>query len=367
MMKAMDRFEKSFDTNMVEFLEFLREREANTTRFTVSASQLKVVAMGQALKHYSMDGLAQRLGVTQELIEDTITHTDVVVTVDGKPYLMGESTWISVKNRIEIFGRGFDMLETVDKAKTINARLQQLADKQVQVIVVDDKIRAIMSDEYAIVEASDLFSSVEAKLLDRFDGYEMISGYADHTVSRCKLLLPEMAAELNGLYSLPDEYTPGIIIETSDVGYSANKIGPYWKTKGGSFIRMKEYIYMQHKGDTNLDKILEELPNLFLRYQNTLKKFAAMLLVEIDAACVLKVARKAAKQIGLSKKLSKQIVEQIEQTYLMNPGMVTAYDICRELLSAPLLVDDSQKTEIEELVGKALNVNYETLAQEAED
>lgn len=362
MKKGLDNFQMQFN-NIEEFMGFLKEREQNTHRIKVAAENLRFLTIGQAKRWYKTDeALAERLGVDTELIKDTENNTNMIVVINNgrekKPYLLGKSAWISIKNRIEIYGKGFDMLPPEEKVRDINTRFVQLGKEIVKVIIVDDKIRAIMSQLYAVVVTSDLFDAVLQFSKNRFENYEMIESYVDHNISRCKILFTELKEELAEIYGLRDSFVPGIVVETSDTGYSANKIGAYWQTsKGASFINSNEYIYMKHKGKVSLDDILDELPNLFIRYQNTLKKFAKLLTIEISKP--ITVLKKACKHIGLGKKHTKLLVEDFEEKLsVIDPEKVTAYDLCKQILTLPSFVEESQKTDVQERVGKAININY---------
>jgi hypothetical protein len=434
MNKAFDNYSENF-VEMGDFLNRLVERENNTVRPDgITGNQVNFLTIEQSKKYYKTDdALAGRLGIDIELLEDTKANTNIIVAINKQPYALGNSAWVSLRNRMAIYGGGFDLLGSELQAQVLNKRFSQI-DKEVQCIIVDQKIRAIMSEEYAVVPTADLVKSIVDSIEERFETYNMVSGYIDHNISRCKILLPELKDELQTIYNLPDEYIPGIIIETSDTGFSANKIGTYWKTKLGSFINSNEYIYIQHKGNASLDKILDEIPNLFLKYQNTLKKFAKLLTIKLVSpvevldrvikrvgmnaqlavdlmetfetnlennedmtvfevfaetcsqcnvtgpvitefpdsyknslmVTSLKVLRKACKHLDVKKKITKQLIENFELNYA-DADVITAYDICREIFAAPTYAEDSQKTIVEEKVGKAINLNYQTLIDEEED
>ena len=370
MRKELDRFYSWFASND-EFISFLEEREKNTTRIKIPAKDLRFLTIGQAKKWYKTDeALASRLELDEELIRETEENTNIIVVVNNgekNPYLLGDSSWVSIKNRIDIYGRGFDFLPPEEKVRDINVRMSQLGDEEVQVIIVYDKIRAIMSRMYAVVIAADFFKSVLDYSRERFDSFELVEAYADHNVTRCKILFTELREELAEIYKLPDEYIPGLVIQTSDTGFSANRIGAYWQTSSGreSFINSNEYINAKHKGEVTLEDILEELPNLFIKYQNTLKKFANLLTIEISQP--VKVLKKACRHIGVAKKHTKMLVEELERE-LSTAGITTttAYDICRKILSLPNHVEEGQKTDVQEKVGKAININYDRLEEDDE-
>lgn len=341
-----------------EFLNLLKEREENTERYVIPAKDLKFYPIEKRVGYYGTDEkLCQRLGVPVELLEDTKKNTDIIVSWHkNQQYLLGKSAWISLKNRIDIYGRGIDLIGTELQTQVLNKRFSQIGDR-VKVIVVDSKVRAIMSDMYAVIPACNVFKGVLDHIEERFGGYNFIVGYVDHNIVYCKVLLPTIADELNKLYRIPlGDFIPGIVITTSDTGFSANRIGPYWQDKSGyrKFINSDEYIYMEHRGSNNLDKLMQELPNIFSKYQNIVKRFAQLLTIEIKNP--IKVLRKAcSKKLGLPKKLTKALIEQFEQHYAQKT--VTAYDICREILYVPSLCSNCS-IDLEEKVGKAININY---------
>lgn len=363
--KGFDNFGKTFN-NICDFFTFLAEREKATTRLEVKANELNFVSVDHALRFYkTVPELAKRLGVAEELVKDTIECTNLIVVINKEPYLLGTSSWISIKNRMDIYGTGFDKLDAETKAHVMRKRFAQLGEDKVKVIIVENKIRAIMSDEYAVIPASEVFMSIVEEAENRFENYELREALADHLRTRLVISFPELQNEINELYQLPDKYTPGLIIETSDVGYSANKVGSYWLLPDGTgFINTNEYIYVPHIGKASLNKVLKELPNLFLKYQNTLKKFAQLITVEIPAPVT--VLKKACKHIGIPKKYIARLVEQFELNY-QNVPKVTAYDICREIFSVPAMVGENRRQEMEEVVGKAINLNYAKLMEDDDE
>lgn len=366
-LRSLDAFEVEFKEANA-FLAFLKERENKTERFEENSSNFNFVSIAHSLqikKYGSEVALANRLNVPLKLVEDTKDGTNIIVAINREPYLLGESAWNSLKNRIGIYGDGFDKLVPETKAYVLKERFSQEC-KPVKVIVCENKIRAVMSSEYAVVPAYFLFQEVLNKVVERFDDYQVVAAMANHNVARIKIILPSVKDDINSLYNLPDEYIPGLIIETSDTGYSANKIGSFWLANGrGSFITQNEYIYLPHVGNVKIDDILDQLPNLFLKFQNTLKKFAGLMQIEIQYPT--RTLKNACKKLKIPKKYTKLIVEQFEAN-LPQGATVTAYDICRDIFTLPELVDeDERKKDFEELAGKAINLNYAALQDDDDD
>lgn len=363
MNKGFDLFMTGFDS-IDEFLSFLDAREENTERIEVAAKRVRFLSVDQARRWYKTnEELSEKLGVSEELVVDTEESLNMIAVLniddERKPFLVGESSWISIKNRIDIYGGGFDVLSTEEKVRDMNFRFEQMGDKVVKIIIVDGKIRAIMSDMYAIVVASELFRTVVDYSRLRYGQCDTVSTYVDHNLCNAKLLFSELKDELSETYMLPDVHVPGIVIQTSDTGFSGNRIGAYWKTPKGSFIVSDEYVYIRHKGKISLDDIVDELPNLFLKYQNTLKRFSELLCIEIKNPVT--TLKKACQKIKIAKKHAMVLAKSFEEELATSRAIVTAYDVCSQILALPGFVEAEFKTSIQEAVGKALNLNYEKI------
>lgn len=365
MNKGFDNFTADFK-EIDAFLDYLDTRENGTERITTEAASVKFCTIKKALTKYNtVEKLAQALGVDEALVEDTQNHTDIIVSINRKPYLLGDSAWISLSGRMQIFGGGFQQIGSELQSRVLNRRFADLG-KAVKVIIAENKVRAIMSMEYAFIPTNQVVREVLKTVEQRFGDFEMVSNQIDHSITRIKIKMPLLAQDINQVYGLPDEFTPGLLIETSDTGFSANKISAFWlSAKGGSFISENENLYMVHIGNTKLDDILDELPNLFLRYQNIPKKLAALMQQTLEYP--ITVFRKACDHLKVPKKIAKQGRLQFESDYA-NAPQITAYDVCKQIFYLSSLVDDdNKKTALEEIVGKAINLNYGKLDKEDDE
>ncbi len=357
--EEFDGFFRGFGDEL-SFLNFLNEWELNTSRHEIPPTYLKFSSINKYCESYGKDQLVTVLkDVNEEVVDDTQENTDLIVFVGGEPYLVGSSAWISMKGRIDIYGKGLDRIGSELQAEVLNKRFLQLK-KPVKAIIANKKVRAIMSSLYKVVPAQDLFNNVLERSVERFGDFEFVNGYADHYTVRCKILFPGLEKDINNAYNLPHHYTPGLVIITSDTGYSSHKIGAFWKTNIGSFINSSEYLEFKHMGGNTLDKIADELPNLFLKYQNVVRKFADMMDIEIDMP--VNVLKKAYKHLKIPKKYINQSVSSFETYVASVSSPITAYDICRKIMQITTLADtDTKKTALEEKVGKAINLNYAKL------
>lgn len=361
MKRGNDNFRVKFERNESStFIGELDRRENNTNRLTVKASEIQFSTIEEAKRWYGPMFL-ERLGVEEHLVEDTEKQLNMIANIGDQPYLVGESTWISIKNRVDIYGKGFDLLPPEEQVRDINKVLSLFPNMEMQVICVDSKIRAMMSKEYAVIKQNELFNEIMVASIERFDDLTFINGIIDYNTTRCKIIFEELKDELSGLYGLKDSFVPGLFIESSDTGHSGNKVGAFWMNdRGHSFINSSEYIYMKHRGKNNLEKLLNKLPEIFLKYQDVLQKFAEMLTIEI--AQPMSVLRKACRDL----KIPKREAELLRQNLEINLGAeatCTAYDICQEILYLPHLVEPDKRVAAEEKVGKAIILDYEKLAK----
>lgn len=354
-MKELDSY-CSYPKDTKSLLEALGEREAETIRMDLPANKLRFVSLEKALEKYkTIEKLAERIGVEPMLVNNTLDNTKMIVAVDGSPYLIGKSSWISISGRIDIYGGGFAELEPDDKANVINARLKQLDDSEVKVIIVSGKVRAIMSKKYSPIPADETFKTALQAIRNRFADVQYMSGYYDHEIAYTKLLFPELAQQLTEIYGIPDTLVPGMLILTSDTGHAGVRIAACWKHQQGSFRQADSEVYVRHENLNGLEKVLEEMPNLFIKYQNAAVKLAAMLNIELQNPAM--VTKKVCKALNIGDKHAKSIIE------LLPAIGATAYDVCMEIFSLParLNLPEAARLELEEKIAKAINFDYEKI------
>lgn len=351
--KGLDRYNE-FANNINNFFDIVNEKEKNTKRITIKSDKIRFIPLDNALRFAAKNVFATVLNVEEQVVEDTCNLTNILVKLEtGEQYLLGSSTLISLKERIGIHGKGLEKLTPETLCRVFNERFLSIKEN-VNMIISYGKIRAIMSSGYTVIKSNELFKAVLKAAKERFENVEFVEGYIDHTHSTIKVLFPKLE-KINEIYSMSEQYTPGLVITTSDTGYSANKIGPYWQDNDGyQFINSDEYIYRQHKGNVSLEDLLEQLPNIFCKYQNILLKFTKLMQIEIEYP--ITVLKKISTHLSLGTKIKKVLLENFKINY-QNINSVTAYDLCREILELNQYVSKN-KTDFEEKIGKAINLNY---------
>jgi len=355
MKKGYDFYSKYVNA-FSELLLDLQEREVDTKRIDVCANKIRFVSIAKALEKYkTVEALSAKIGIDIELLSDTNDHTKMIACVEGVPYLLGRSSWISISGRIDIYGGGLAALEPDDKAQLINARLAQLGDNLIKVVIVNQKIRAMMSRKYATIPANEVFKQVAEKARERFASTKFVTGFYNHEFAFAQLMFPEVAQKLSEAYGLPEELTPGITVITSDTGHAGVKIVGSWVSPKGRFQQAGTEVYLRHENSNSLEKVLEELPNLFIKYQNMALKLAALMGIEIKFPAT--VLKKALKELGAGERNAKMLLETLPT------NDVTAYDICMELFSLPARLDiaETSRLELEEKIAKAINLDFTKL------
>lgn len=346
--------------NEKEFLNAIKERQAKTVYMVVPARELSFEPLGSYCARYGLtrSEAASALGVDAVLVDDTARHTDLIVHTPDGSFLLGIGARISISNRISIEGAGLYQLASETLARVYNERMHSLK-QEVKLVYCFGKIRAIMSNLYREVEAGDVFAETLRIAHERFGDADFVGGHITHNRYEARVVFPEAAAELKRLYGLDGDIVPGLRILTSDTGFAANQVAPFWAGRRTSWVNDSERIYVIHKGRKNgLERVVQQLPNLFLRYQNTAEKFVELMKIPV-LANPERVIRRACRDLKLGKRLKRALVEEWRFTSVLQP---TAYDLCRHLLTAASLVDSPTVKEIVEAkVGRAINLPWRSL------
>lgn len=359
MNKKLDNYNEHFPT-FGDFIKCVEDREANTERLTVPAKSVKFLPIFPD----EVDKVAKSLGVDRDLVDDTIRRdrgTCLILQTGLSSYLVGSSSYMSISQRVKLFGEGLYKLDNEIKAEAFEDLFSQIRN-DVKIVVIDDKVRAVMSNEYAYVPMQDIFKEFVKGVAEKFDDKFIVEeAYVDHTVATLKILFDKGTDQLTDLYKLPqaDNWMPGLVITTSDTGYHSVKVGPYFKgPKGACVVPAAEYIGQKHIGDVTLKDLLDELPNIFLKYQDSVEKMIKLLEVEIKNPVT--VIKKAAEHMKFTKKAIEGMAEKMQYFAVINPNQVTAYDVYSILSTYPEYVEGTPQTKLlaQEMAGKAINQNY---------
>lgn len=303
----------------------------------------------------------------KDLLWDTqFGGTGLVVSSGVSAYLIASTAMNSIKNRIEIYGSGFDKLSTKLKTLVLNDRFEKMG-KEVRFIVTDGKVRAILSagtaQSYAVIPMAEVFEALVYHLKDRFEPPIMQQAVLTYEGLTADFVLPEKREELSSLYGLDDIWLPGIRLITSDTGEAANTIFPYWTKKGlrRGFQIAGETISQEHRGEAQISGLLKELPKVFSRYQNVAQWMVEAMGIEIPSPKGFVAA--LGKRLGLSKKFVLKVLSVYEA--YPHPYKETVYSIVEYFLEA-LNEYEAQGQYLENQMGKLFTIPHEELKKIAE-
>lgn len=343
-----------------DLIKELERREKNTIRVTVDTKAIKFLTKDELLKH----GYITKTTANQDAIEES----RIFMLINDVVYPLSLNSFISIKNRIDVFGKG--LLELSDP--TLKTVLNELISKinKVMVVVIDNKVRAIFSTKnggYKPIPAKNLLKVTLEKLKERIDNIQFEVGYLDYDYMYIKLFFPDKKEVLQELYNKTEYYTPGIVIKTSDTGFAASEINPIWKSGKSTIIfeQPHESIKVIHRGEnSNIDNIKEEIPNIFVKLRDTIKLIKKQMNYKVKYPELL--VKNVCKKFKLGKKDTRYIKEKLELFIYQNPDKeITGYDITKLFVEmANEIKDENKKIMLETIAGKAFNLNYEKLDKE---
>lgn len=351
-----DTFEVKF-YNIDEFLNELERRERNTIRPSINT---------QSIEFLTRDDLDEK-GYQLKTIFPPVNNR-IFLKVQDTIYPVSEGAYISVKSRINIFGKG--LLELPDNLlrDVLNNRIKSIP--EVRLIIIDNKVRAIMSTAgggYVVMPTKDIISNILDALEARLGKVYFKRAYLTYDIAHAQILFPEKAEILQDLYGKSARYTPGVMIVTSDTGYAAAKIFPIWDIDGDTVIfgDIEEGIYMPHRGKSaSMENLIDDIPNIFLKLRDSIECARRQMGYKIKYP--VQVVQNACKKFKLGKKDTRQMLERLDLLMLQQPDIeITGYHITQLFVEmARDTVDENKKILLETIAGKAFNLRYEKIDKE---
>jgi len=351
-----DDFALQYSGDINLFLDELERREMNTVRPAIDTKAIDFLTQQDLVTHgFQCKNLLQNQNRLFLKVQDTI-------------YPISENAFISIKSRIEIFGKG--LLELPDNLLkgVLNDRIKSIA--QVRLIIIDDKVRAIMSaatSGYKVMPTKEVVETTLDALESKFEEIEFKNAQLTYDLLYLKVLFPEKTEIIQDLYGKPLQYIPGIMLRTSDTGYAANEIFPIWDIKGGSVIfgDTDETVRVVHRGKTaSVENLKDEIPNIFLKLRDTINLVQKQMAYKVKYPTL--TIENACEKLKLGKRDTRQMLERYELFSFSNPNIeINGYHITQFFIDmACQETDENKKRALEVIAGKAFNLKYEKLDKE---
>jgi hypothetical protein len=351
-----DDFELFYKKDINEFLDELERRELNTIRPAIDT---------KAIEFLTLDDLNKKGYQVKSL---SYLQNRIFLKVQDMVYPVAENAFISIKSRIDIYGKG--LLELPDDLlrDVLNIRIKEIS--EIRVIIIDDKVRAIMSAAnggYVVMPTKEVVENVLDALESKFEEIEFKNAHLTYDMLYLKILFPEKAEVIQDLYGKALEYIPGIMLRTSDTGYAANEVFPIWDVKGGSIVfgDVNESIRMVHRGKSaSIENLKDDLPNIFVKLRDTIGCIRKQMEYKIKYPAL--TIENACKKFNLGKKDTRQMLERYELFAFKNPNVeLNGYHITQLFIDmAREETDENKKRSLETIAGKAFNLRYEKLDEE---
>jgi len=350
--KGTDEYEITFNDSM-DLLETLDERESVTNRIVSKTSSLKILTIEE------MNELGFHL---TPAVPAAINESRLFMSVEGILYPISINSFISIKGRIDLQGKGlFDLSNAT--LKTVVEELLQKHDK-VMVVIIDDKVHAVFSANaggYKPIPSPELIGTALDALESRIDEFEFNYGHLSYDSLEVKITFPNKKEVLQDLYNKEENAIPGVVIRTSETGFNSNTIAPFWNIDGKIVVFDDEAIKMVHRGkDANIQTITEEIPFIFSKMRKTIALVKKQMAVKInypDATLSEVIDR-----MKIGKKDEKVIMGKLSMLQLTNVGKeFNAYDLIKLFMEYTSELTEAKKASFESITGKVFNLNFERI------
>lgn len=336
----------------------LERRENNTIRPLIKTNAINFLVNDDLVAN----------GYQPKFCSKTQLESRVFLKIQDVVYPVAQNAFISTKQRIDLSGSGLFKLTDVTLKNVLNELIHKIS--QVRIVVIDNMVRAIFSGDenrgYAVMPIKEVVEYTMSFLDDKFKNFEFQKSIMTYDTTSVKVLFPEHAEILQDLYGTDIKYTPGVMIYTSDTGFSSNYIYPIWDVGGVSavFGTDFEHIKIVHKGkNTTLDSIGIELPKIFSKFRNTIS------LVKTQVKYKVKYPETIIKKLAEKLNLSKQTVKELESRKQLfdfmncdNPDYeYSAYDFTKLFIEMAQDAKENNKDYLEVLVGQTLHLDFEKI------
>lgn len=226
------------------------------------------------------------------------------------------------------------ILDIDKKIDVINWGLE-LYDNECKILVRDEKISAILSNQYAILPDYELEHALSELLEREYPMAKLIAGSTTHEYITFEYNLndDEMEEDLrsrleeNGMLNV--DVHSRLKFLTSDIGFANASVFPYFIING-SQVRIGKEIATKHMGKKTIEDFAKQLPKINTMFKNDMKNFEKLCSTVIThpADCF----RAIAAEVILPKKIAVKLSEKVRTMYPVNCRAIEIYMALHEIL-----------------------------------
>ena len=311
----------------------------------------------------------------QELIDEYEKSTKTLIGIDKILYYVSPKFFNSLGARTGLSGAAAaepclerDLLF----AKRLSIK-EEAKEEEVSPIVSlvyreenkNKKLFAILSDRYSYIPQNYIISIVEKIISDgKLGSTKCDSWYIDNSISRVYLEFPDEAKEISEAYELEDEYVPGLLLESSDVGVSSLTV--YATCRCGHSVLPFGKIYKRHTGKIDIEKICEQIDSkIFPEYRKLPERMCELLAVDVEKPMltISNLFEEIELEEIIGQRNTKYIKEKMEE--LIDPDSpCTMYDIISQVIQLPAITTGLSATaqnKLVEAIKGAPYVDYDSI------
>lgn len=271
---------------------------------------------------------------------------------------IGGRTIVSIEER-----SGQRVLTRKRKAEILT-EFMKLYDAETKLLFRDGKVSAMLSSQYAILPADELYEAIFHVLEEEYPMAELIAGRISHEYINFRWELKdedmeeELRSRLEEFGCSVKEVSSGMSFITSDIGNTNASVYPFFLIDGRE-IRCGDSVEIKHMGKKTVTDFAKKLPKMNAMFKNSMEALEKLTSTQIryPAGCL----RTIASNLGLPKKISMKVAENMEAA----SNTCSAFDIYYAL---HLILDEYNRKpeasittmlQIQEKIASALYLNYE--------
>lgn len=321
-----DDFEMEFSQEE-EFHRYLNEIEERGQWIRVPSTSLKVLTAegNEAACTPVMDADMEKL------MEDTQSHTGLLLKLPGAVYQLGGTAIKTLKGRARIDGNALADVGKQTLADILNKCLK-VAKGKALIRFCEGKVRAVLSGDekdYSILSMSDVYMISSAYINGDYEKAAFLKGYADHvrTMAVWEIEDERMSNAYKELMEQYGKYAEeklraAVRITTSDVGASGANI--FYSIKGNEkMVVLGEALKLRHKDCQTIQDFEDNIQSIFDYYKEVLQ--------DIMRLCNIRINHPVNAMAGIMKKagFTKKLIAETVESYRVVSGDTpcSAYEV----------------------------------------
>lgn len=346
-------------TNLQGFKEKVKEITKSTSYLPINLGKLELLSFlevigegdekriifahhlpgsGSKRSYIELKKLLQK-GASMKLISEMMEKSKLMLRYEGVLYFTSEWLTVTLSNRTQIGGRQFSV-PTVKRDEYISEVLGLHPSNGILMYRELNGVRkafSVFSPKYDPMHQTCLLNIMdELKELGetKFSAWTM-----DHQLTQVQLEFEGKAKDIAAVYHLPDELVPGLLLSTSDTGYSSLTCIGTLKIKN-SYVHL-EMFRQKHMGGLNEEDLLEDIQQkIFAQYTQIPQKLCELLMLPVEKP--QEVIKSIFAQIGITKAVGRKASDSLLKQLCAEFGggyKNTAYNIAIAIMSMPERVE----------------------------